>query len=127
MPARFRPPVHLPLFRDQTIPIQNVGIRGARSTGLPTLNVELGFGPLEALLDSGAVRCLTPAPFRVGDQVWLRNFPTSKADRRITAKLSPTYIGPYKIAEFTTPVSVRLTDSATGARFRAHVSQLKVA
>jgi hypothetical protein len=70
-------------------------------------------------------RTRTPVPFRVGDQVWLRNFPTSKANQRLTAKLSPRYRGPYVIAEFTTPVSTRLTDRATGAVFRAHVSQLK--
>jgi hypothetical protein len=33
-------------------------IRGVPSGELPAVYVELGFGPLEALLDSGAVRCL---------------------------------------------------------------------
>jgi transposase InsO family protein len=70
-------------------------------------------------------RTRTPVPFRVGDSVWLRNFPVSKADQRLTAKLSPRYKGPYVIAQFTTPVSVRLTDSTTGGTVRAHVSQLK--
>jgi hypothetical protein len=33
-------------------------IRGVQSRQLPAVHVELGFGPLEALLDSGAVRSL---------------------------------------------------------------------
>jgi hypothetical protein len=66
-------------------------------------------------------------PFQVGARVWLRNFPTSKAARHISAKLSPRYKGPYTIAEFTTPVSVWLTDTAGEIRVRAHVSQLKKA
>jgi hypothetical protein len=40
-------------------------------------------------------------PFQVGSQVWLRNFPVSKAGHHISAKLSPRYKGPYIIAEFT--------------------------
>jgi transposase InsO family protein len=66
-----------------------------------------------------------PPPFQVGSRVWLRNFPVSKAGRHISAKLIPRYRGPYIIAEFTTPVSVKLTDSAGEVRIRAHVSQLK--
>jgi hypothetical protein len=66
-----------------------------------------------------------PPPFQVGARVWLRNFPVSKAGRHISAKLSLRYKGPYTIAEFTTPVSVRLMDTAGGAAVRAHVSQLK--
>jgi hypothetical protein len=34
-----------------------------------------------------------PPPFQVGDHVWLRHFPISKADRLLTAKLSPRYKG----------------------------------
>jgi hypothetical protein len=66
-----------------------------------------------------------PPPFQVGDRVWLRNFPVSKAGRHIAAKLSPRYKGPYTVVEITTPVSVRLMDTAGGAVVRAHVSQLK--
>jgi hypothetical protein len=54
-------------------------------------------------------------------------FPISKADRQFTAKLSPRYKGPYILAEFTIPVSVRLIDAAAGTTTRAHVSQLKSA
>jgi hypothetical protein len=66
-----------------------------------------------------------PPPFQVGARVWLPNFPTSKAARHISARLSPRYKGPYTIAEFTTPVSVLLTDTVEEIRVRAHVSQLK--
>jgi hypothetical protein len=64
-------------------------------------------------------------PLQVGARVWLRNFHTIKAGRHISAKLSPRYKGPCLIAEFSTPVSVRLTDVAGETRVRAHVSQLK--
>jgi hypothetical protein len=43
------------------------------------------------------------------------------------AKLSPRYKGPYILAEFTTPVSVKLMDAAAGNTTRAHISQLKLA
>ena len=68
-----------------------------------------------------------PVPFRTGDLVWLRNFPVSKAERKLSAKLSPRYRGPFRIAEFTTPVSVRLVDELGRPKARAHVSQLKLA
>jgi hypothetical protein len=38
-----------------------MGIQGVASSTLPAVHVELGFGPLEALLDSGAVRYLMSA------------------------------------------------------------------
>jgi hypothetical protein len=43
-----------------------------------------------------------PVPFHTGDIVWFRNFPISKAERKLSAKLSPRYKGPFRIAEFTT-------------------------
>jgi hypothetical protein len=72
-------------------------------------------------------RTRKPPPFQVGDHVWLRHFPISKANRHFAAKLSPRYKGPYILAEFTTPVSVKLIDAAAGNTTRAHVSQLKLA
>jgi transposase InsO family protein len=68
-----------------------------------------------------------PPPFQVGSRVWLRNYPLSNAAQNISAKLCPRYKGPFTIAEFTSPVSVRLTDPAGGRSVRAHVSQLKKA
>jgi hypothetical protein len=72
-------------------------------------------------------RTRKPPTFQVGDRVWLRHFPINKADRQLTAKLSPRYKGPYILAEFTTPVSIKLMDTATGITTRAHVSELKLA
>jgi hypothetical protein len=72
-------------------------------------------------------RTRKPPPFQVGDHVWFRNFSISKANRHFAAKLSPRYKGPYILAEFTTPVSVKLIDAAAGNTNRAHVSQLQLA
>ena len=67
-----------------------------------------------------------PSPFKVGDLVYYKNHPLSNAGRKIAAKLMPRYRGPFKIAKFLTPVTVKLVDPTTG-RFitRAHVSLLK--
>jgi hypothetical protein len=72
-------------------------------------------------------RSRKPPSFQVGDHVWLRHFPISKANRHLTAKLSLRYKGPYLLAEFTAPVSVKLIDAAAGTTTLAHVSQLKLA
>jgi hypothetical protein len=67
-----------------------------------------------------------PQPFKVGDLVFYKNHPLSNATRHLTAKLMPRYKGPFKIAKFLTPVTVRLVMPNTG-RFvtKAHVSLLK--
>jgi hypothetical protein len=65
-------------------------------------------------------------PFRIGSQVWLRNYPFRNAAQGVAAKLCPRYCGPFVIAEFTSPVSVRLTDAQGKENARAHMSQLKM-
>lgn len=67
----------------------------------------------------------TSVPFAVGDKVWLRNHPKSRADAQVSAKLAPRYKGPYVIVEFLTPVTVRLRDPQSGLLTKAHVGQLK--
>lgn len=68
-----------------------------------------------------------PIPYKIGDIVFLKSNPVSKACNQITAKLLPRYSGPYLIKEWISPVSVKLfsTDGQTFVR-RAHVSQLKM-
>jgi hypothetical protein len=67
-----------------------------------------------------------PHPFRRGDLVFCKNHPISSAGRGEAAKLTPRFRGPYKIAKFLTPVTVRLVDPSSG-RFvtRSHVSFLE--
>ena len=62
-------------------------------------------------------------PFQVGDLVYCKNYPLSKASTKFAAKLAARYRGPFKILQFTSPVSVILQDGAKN--IRAHVSQLK--
>jgi hypothetical protein len=50
-------------------------------------------------------RTRKPPPFQVGDHVWLRHFPVSKANRQFAAKLSPRYKGPYILAVYHTCIS----------------------
>ena len=50
----------------------------------------------------------------------------SHAGRKIAAKLQYRWKGPFKIAKFLTPVTVRLVDISKGYFVtRAHVSHLK--
>lgn len=69
-----------------------------------------------------------PQPFKVGDSVYLMNHPVSHFCRKIAAKLSPRWRGPFRIQSFFTPVTVRLVLLRSN-RFvsKAHVSQLKLA
>jgi hypothetical protein len=68
----------------------------------------------------------SPQPFQVGELVYYRNHPISKAGRQIAAKLMPRYRGPFRIDKFLTPVTVRLVDITTGRVVtKAHVSLLK--
>jgi transposase InsO family protein len=69
-----------------------------------------------------------PQPFKLGELVYYRNHPISRAGQGISAKLLPRYQGPYKVQAFLTPVTVRLVDPVSG-RFitRSHVSLLKPA
>jgi len=67
-----------------------------------------------------------PVPFKVGDKVYCKCHPISKAGQKIAAKLMPRYRGPFEIAKFLTPVTVSLVDPNT-KRFltRYRVSLLK--
>jgi hypothetical protein len=64
-------------------------------------------------------------PYSIGQEVMLRNYPQSRAAHSFSANLAPRYRGPYTIAEFTTPVSVRLLNPANHSYTRAHLSQIK--
>jgi transposase InsO family protein len=69
-----------------------------------------------------------PQPFKAGHHVYLLNHPVSDASRRVSAKLSPRWRGPFEIHAFLTPVTVRLVQ-LRNKHFvtKAHASQLKLA
>ena len=67
-----------------------------------------------------------PVTFKPGDWVMYRLHPLSKAADNINHKLMPLWSKPCVIEHFTTPVTVRLINPATGKfQYTAHVSQLK--
>jgi len=67
------------------------------------------------------------APFnaKVGDKVWVRNFPISKGINKFAAKLAPRFLGPFEITRFLTPVTLELWNSTARRLMRVHVSQVK--
>jgi transposase InsO family protein len=68
----------------------------------------------------------SPSRFVVGDLVYYKNHPISSAEKHIAAKLMPRFKGPYKIQEYLTPVTVRLSDPVTNRWItKTHVSFLK--
>jgi len=67
-----------------------------------------------------------PAPFKVGDLVYYRNYPVSHAGHNVTVKLFHRWKGTFRIDKFLTPVTVRLVDPTTSKLVtRAHMSLLK--
>jgi hypothetical protein len=69
-----------------------------------------------------------PQPFKVGDLVYCRNHPLSRAAHKVSAKLSLRWRGPFRIDRFLTPVTARLIDPVKSTYVtRAHLSQLKKA
>lgn len=63
--------------------------------------------------------------FKVGDKVFVRNFPKSNARQKFAAKLAPKFLGPLTLHKFLTPVTVELKDEETGRLYRHHVSHVK--
>lgn len=66
-----------------------------------------------------------PNPFRIGDLVLVKLHPISHANKQQCAKLMYKWSTPYKIVDFTSPVSVLLQDIKTRKFTKAHISQLK--
>ena len=67
-----------------------------------------------------------PQPFKIGQLVYYKNHPISKAGQQIAAKLMPRYKGPFRIESFLTPVTVKLVMPTTGQVVtKTHVSLLK--
>jgi len=67
-----------------------------------------------------------PQPFNAGDLVYYRNHPISHAGSQITAKILHRWEGSFRVCSFSTPVTVRLVDSAAeNFVTRAQVSLLK--
>jgi transposase InsO family protein len=65
-------------------------------------------------------------PFEVGDLVMVRLHPLSSKSEQRSAKLDYKWSVPFKIARYTSPVTVSLANPETGVVVKkAHVSQLK--
>lgn len=61
----------------------------------------------------------------VGDWVWVRQHPLSKAIESFAAKLAPKYDGPYEVMGYTSPVIVNVRGQQRNDVRRAHLSELK--
>jgi hypothetical protein len=66
-----------------------------------------------------------PNNFAIGQLVMVRNYPQNLAADLFSAKLALRYRGPFKIVQFLTPVTVRLTSIIDDCQCRPHLSQLK--
>ena len=64
---------------------------------------------------------------QIGDQVYKRNYPLSKAATGYAAKLVPYYSGPFYVQNFRSPNVVELTKEgdAPNKIYRAHIKDLK--
>ncbi|KAH8366446.1 hypothetical protein KR084_006420, partial [Drosophila pseudotakahashii] len=61
----------------------------------------------------------------LGDRVWLRQHPLSKAAEGFAAKLAPKYDGPYVVFKFVSPNLVLLRRPGERKRRSANIAQLK--
>lgn len=86
-------------------------------------NLKLSRAKVAARYNAGRPDC----PYKVGDLVLCRVFPLSSAVKHLSAKLMRKWIGPLKIAKFTSPVTVNVPcDVQTDAHQRkAHITHLK--
>jgi len=62
---------------------------------------------------------------KLGDKVWLRQHPLSKAAEGFAAKLAPKYDGPYTVTRFISPYLVLLQRPGKRRSRSANISQLK--
>jgi len=62
---------------------------------------------------------------KLGDKVWLRQHPPSKAARGFAAKLATKYDGPYTVMRFISPNLVLLRRPGERRSRSANISQLK--
>ena len=65
-------------------------------------------------------------PFNVGDLVYCKDYPLSKASTKFATKLVSRYRGPFKILQFTSPVSANLQDGAQREIFRISWPKFKI-
>ncbi|XP_037929607.1 uncharacterized protein LOC119675319 [Teleopsis dalmanni] len=63
----------------------------------------------------------------IGQLVWIKEYPVSKATQEFTAKLAPRYGCPYRITTLVSPVIVKATHVTTHQTRTAHVKDLKYA
>lgn len=66
-----------------------------------------------------------PVQFNQGNLVWRKNFELSKGGERITAKLNPKFIGPFKVSKVLSTTQYQLEDLRGKDCGRWHVSHLQ--
>jgi hypothetical protein len=68
-----------------------------------------------------------PQTFKVGNLVFCKKYPLSHVARKVSAKLSPRWCGPFLTDSFLTSVTAKLIDPASGDFVtRAHLSQMEI-
>lgn len=63
--------------------------------------------------------------YKVGDQVWRRNFPQSSAEKHFSAKLAPKYVGPFIVRRRVSPWTYELGSSDGNLVGTWHAKDLK--
>lgn len=68
-----------------------------------------------------------PARFAPGDLVYTRYTPGRDGRHQVQGKLAPRFVGPWRVIDTPSPVTLRVRDEATGLEHRVHVSHVKPA
>lgn len=66
-----------------------------------------------------------PVQYRVGDQVWRRNYALPDASKLFAAKLAPKYEGPFIVKQQLSPLTFELKDSKGLSKGVWHIKDLK--
>ncbi|XP_073841503.1 uncharacterized protein [Musca autumnalis] len=61
----------------------------------------------------------------IGEEVWVRQHPLSKAVENFAAKLAPKYDGPYEVVSYISPVIVSVRGKERGDLRSAHLGEIK--
>lgn len=63
---------------------------------------------------------------KVGDTIYVRNYPGRGRQVSSSSKFSPRFIGPCQVVRKLGPVNLLVRELSTGREFRVHVTQVKI-